>query len=121
MEVPRIKITGRPISKKRAYKRGKKNTFYLSQRYKTWKKEALWQLKKYKKKYTGYVKIRYFFEVKGRARFDLDNAVVGINDLLEDAEIINNDKNVLKIEAEKQYERDDFVTYVWIEPIDEII
>ena len=52
-----IKITGRPISKKRNYRRSGNGGLYLSVTWHRWADKALWELKKYKEKYTGPIKV----------------------------------------------------------------
>lgn len=108
-------IKGRPISKKRAYLRSKNGGLYLDSNYKNWRAYALLQLKKYKEKYTSDLAVTYTFQVKGRALFDLDNAVVGINDILQDAGILANDRQIIHITANKYYGFEEFVTIVDIE------
>ena len=98
-----IEILGRPISKKRSYRRSRNGGFYLSDTYKNWQEQALWQLKNYKERHTGPIKIYYQFEMKGKLDTDLDNMVVSIDDLLEDAGIIDNDKNIVASETAKYH------------------
>jgi Holliday junction resolvase RusA-like endonuclease len=94
-------ITGRPISKKRNYLRAKNGRMYLSKAYKTWETDALWQLKKYKEVHQGKLMANYVFQMKGRLSTDLDNMVAGVNDVLQKAGIIQDDKDIVCIHAEK--------------------
>lgn len=96
-----MKLKGRPISKKRSYKRSSSGRLYLDKRYKQWQEDALWQLKAYKEHYSKPIQVNYVFRGKGMYRFDLDNAVVGINDILQDAGIIENDNLIVSINAQK--------------------
>lgn len=94
-------ITGRPISKKRNYLRAKNGRMYLSKAYMTWETDALWQLKKYKEVHQGKLMANYIFQMKGRLSTDLDNMVAGVNDVLQKAGIIQDDKDIVCIHAEK--------------------
>lgn len=85
---------------------------FLDKRYKQWQEKALWQLKKYKERYTGEIAVEYTFEVKGNSVMDLDNAIVGINDILQDAGIIENDRHIIHITANKFYGFEEFRTLI---------
>lgn len=110
-------IKGRPISKKSHYRRSKSGRMYLTDTWKTWEKDALWQLKNYKEKHTGHVKIEYTFEIKGKYRVDLDNMVVAMNDILEAGEIIDNDDYIIYIGAHKLNGFKDWQTHISITPL----
>jgi Holliday junction resolvase RusA-like endonuclease len=47
-------------------------------------------------------RIDYFFGVKGKGLIDVDNAMASINDILQDAGVIDNDTNVLQGYFEKR-------------------
>ncbi len=114
-----ITIKGlRPISKKRSYRRGKSGGFYLSKSYKNWEEQALWQLKNYKEKHTGKVHISFQFEMKGKLDTDLDNMVTSVLDVLQAGEIIDDDKNVVSLEAVKYRVYEDWVTKIRIEELE---
>ena len=112
-----IILNGRLISKKRNYRRGRGGGLYLSKTYKDWQENALWQLKQYKERWTGPVHIEYQFELKGKIDFDIDNAICSANDLLEDAGIISNDKNIVSSTAVKHHGFKDFRTLVKIKSL----
>jgi len=115
-----IKITGRPISKKnsrRLFVRGGRVINLPSSAYENFKEQALWQLKKYKEKYTGPIKVEYTFQMKGKLNTDLDNLQAGINDLLQDAGIIDDDKNIISVVANKYSGFKDWITLVEITPL----
>ena len=112
-----IKITGRPISKKRNYRRSGNGGLYLSVTWHRWADKALWELKKYKEKYTGPIKVEYTFQMKGKLNTDLDNLQAGVNDLLQDAGIIDDDKNIISVTANKYSGFKDWVTLVEITPL----
>jgi len=112
-----IILNGRLISKKRNYRRGRGGGLYLSKTYKDWQENALWQLKQYKERWTGPIHIDYQFELKGKIDIDIDNAIVSSNDLLEDAGVIDNDKNVMSISANKFHGFKDFRTLIRIKSL----
>lgn len=64
--------------------------------YETFKAAALYQLKAYKVKFQGAIEMEYIFYRKGKELQDVDNAMASINDVLQDAGIIENDKYILK-------------------------
>jgi Holliday junction resolvase RusA-like endonuclease len=53
------------------------------------------QIANLKIKFTGPVKIVYLFRRKGNYSQDVDNAICSINDILQDAGIIDDDKNII--------------------------
>lgn len=111
-----IELLGRPISKKRNYLRSRNGRMYLSSTWKKWEEEALWQLKKYKTKHTGPICVNYVFFVKGNYKVDLDNLIAGINDILQEAEIIDDDKNIVEIGARKEMGWEKWSTLIEIKP-----
>lgn len=62
-------------------------------------------------------KIDYLFEMKGKLDSDVDNMMASINDCLQDAGIIDNDKNVLKGSYAKTRGHPEFTCYVDIESV----
>lgn len=95
-----IVIYDRPISKKNS-----KNLFYnkylkrcmltSSKQWKAFEKSALEQLLNYRgMKYEGLVRVDYVFYFKGNMLVDVDNAMAGINDVLQQAGVILDDKNI---------------------------
>lgn len=113
-----ITITGRPISKKRSYRPRKSGGFYLSKSYKNWENQALWQLKNYKEKHTGKVHISYEFQMKGKLDTDMDNMRAGVNDILEKAGIIDDDKNIVSDKGVKYHGFEDWATKIRIEELE---
>jgi len=111
-----ITLTGRPIAKKNNY-RSMKGRVFLSPAWKRWETNALWQLKSYKTKHTGLISVRYVFGIKGKYSVDLDNMIAGINDVLQKAEIIDDDKNIVSIKADKVSGESDWTTGIWIKDI----
>ena len=96
MRTIEIAITGRPASKKN----NRRNFGHISlpsKAFENFKENALWQLKKYKQKTPiEYADIEYIFYQKGNMEQDPDNAIASINDVLQDAGIIENDGKLLK-------------------------
>ena len=97
-----IIITGRPFSKKNSRQsrkaRSKTGNLYTymapGANYELFKQSALYQLKAYKVHFPKYVRIDYLFYRKGQEYQDIDNAMASINDVLEDAGILANDRYV---------------------------
>lgn len=85
--------------------------------YERFHEDALWQLKKYKERFTGLVRVDYVFRQKGRLSQDFDNAIGSINDILQDSEIIANDKNIMKGTFEVKTGCPDWETIVQIEQL----
>ena len=105
-------VKGRVISKKN-HKVGR-GFFATSKRYKEFENDALWQLKSYKERYTGHIKIELKFEMKGKLDTDLDNMVTSIIDVLQKGEVIDDDKNVRSISADKLSGFKDWQTHISI-------
>lgn len=116
-------LTGRVISKKnskRIFRLKNGRTISLpSTAFETFKTSYLWQLKRCIK-HKGRVKIAFEFHLKGRMDQDIDNAVTSVLDILQEAEIIENDKLVMEIYARKEYGYKDFETIITIEKIKHI-
>ena len=92
-----ITIYGRPISgknHKRAFMRGKYPVLLPSAAYGKFEKLALEQLRKYKEHYKGDLDVEYIFTYKGKLWTDADNAIAGINDILQKSGIIDDDKQI---------------------------
>jgi Holliday junction resolvase RusA-like endonuclease len=100
----KIIITGRPYSKKnsrqsrQARTRTGKLYSYMApgENYASFRQDALYQLLTVKERFSGAVQIDYIFYRKGKELQDVDNAICSINDVLQDAKIIADDKFVLK-------------------------
>lgn len=85
--------------------------------YEKWERNALAQLQGQPQPgYTTAVHIRYEFRFKGRLETDLDNAEAGINDILEKAGIITNDKLIKAKTVPWQQTGADWVTKITITP-----
>lgn len=97
----KITLVGKVISKKNSKRVGvNKYTqrIYVSSS-KAWKEfeeDALKQLLQFRAQghFADKIKITYTFYFKGNQWLDVDNAVTGINDLLEDSTIIRNDRDI---------------------------
>lgn len=108
-----ITIEGRPISKKNS-RRNFGHVSLPSEAYCKFEKEALKQLKDVKEKHTGPMSVSYSFFMKGRLDSDIDNMIAGVNDILQKAGIIDDDKNIQEIEAVKWAENKDWRTEITI-------
>lgn len=106
-------IKGRPISKKNNHVGSNNRFFITSKRYKQWETEAMWQVKG-EKKWTGKIVVHVWFSLKGNMDADLDNLTTSVLDVLQKAGVIDNDKNVVKIDARKQGGYPDWSTEVLI-------
>lgn len=94
-----ITIQGRPASKKNSKQIGRnkytnKLFFTSSSAYKAFEEAALWQLKQYKTRFTGIIVARYVLYQKGNYSQDFENAIASLNDVLQKAGIISDDKNI---------------------------
>lgn len=89
-----IIILNRPASKKNS-RRNFGHVSLPSKAYLAFHDDALRQLKKVKERFIGPVIIHYAFYQKGKMRQDVDNAIASINDVLQDARIIDDDANII--------------------------
>ena len=112
-----ITITGRVISKKNN-RRNYGRVSLPSEAFVRFENDALSQLKKCKEKHTGAIHIDYSFYIKGRMDTDLDNLITSVNDVLQKAGIIENDRTILGIEAVKWMGQKDFKTEIYITNLD---
>lgn len=71
-------------------------------------------------KFSGTIKINYTFFQKGRLSQDFDNAMGAINDLLQDAGLVENDKYIKKGEYVVIQGAPEFLTLLEIEEIEEV-
>ena len=93
-------LTGEIPSKKRAWRISRNGGMYLEKRIKDWNEAAMWEMKVQRVPvFTGPVSVRVTLYFK-RER-DLDNSVTTILDLIQEAGIIRNDREVVRILAEK--------------------
>ncbi len=113
----KIEILGRPISKKNSKQlipvRGR-TIMIPSKAYNQFRKDALVQVLGKKPVLSPYA-VRYEFQMKGRLDTDIDNMIAGINDILQEAGIIDDDKNIIWIEAVKIPLCDDWKTIIEID------
>lgn len=114
----KIVIKGRVASKKNSrrlfYSHGKQRNL-PSVAYDDFKFDALSQLKTVRECYMGKALcVEYFFEMKGRLDADVDNMVAAVNDVLQDGGVIDDDKNIRRIVAEKSPGHADFTTTIQI-------
>lgn len=114
-----ILIKGRVISKKNNkrifYKHGK-TIVIPSKSFQVFKESCLWQLKG-KKGYSGPITIHIEFRLKGNTDSDIDNMITSLFDVLADAKIIDDDKNVMELYAIKSKGHTDFETVLDIQEI----
>jgi len=101
MKTVTITINGRPASKKNS-RRNFGHISLPSKAYERFHEDALWQLKKVKERFTGPVEVKYDFYQKGKLSQDVDNAITSINDVLQDAGIIDNDTHITEGYFRKQ-------------------
>lgn len=80
--------------------------------YEKFKKDVLLQLGMFVSPIPSPYTVRYLFEMKGKLSSDVDNMMASINDVLMDANIIDDDKNILKGSFEKTAGHKEFKTYV---------
>lgn len=114
-----ITIPGRVPSKKnskRIFRRGGRTIVLPSEGYERWKKQALKVIKK--KLIPSPYYVTYIFRMKGKARSDLDNMIASVNDVLQDAGVLDDDNNILEIEASKQGEEEEYKTEIFIETLE---
>lgn len=109
-------LWGRVISKKNSKQLVLSRAYPLifpSKSYMEFKKQALRELmiQRARPQIAPY-KIEYSFHLKGKIDIDLDNAVTSINDILQDAGIIGDDKDVISIGATKTGGYDNFYTTI---------
>lgn len=111
-------ITGRPISKKNSKRiiGGRSPRLMSSDAYIRFEENALSQIES-KRCLKGKLDISYVFYMKGKLDSDLDNMIAGINDILEKAEVIENDKNIVSMSAIKMHGANDWKTEIEITKI----
>lgn len=120
----KIELFGKVISKKNSKQVGRNrytNKIYVtaSDAWKTFEKDALYQLKRYRAKehFEGPIKIYYSLFYKDKGWLDIDNAVTSINDLLQKATIIRDDRDIKEahiyiIEGHKEWKSEIIIAYV---------
>lgn len=115
----KIVIHGRPISKKNSKQlipvRGR-TIMIPSTAYNKFRKEALKQIVVRTRIASPYV-LSYRFEMKGKLDTDIDNMIAGINDILQETGIIDDDKNIVQITAHKTSGFADWRTIIEVETV----
>lgn len=118
-------ITGRIPSKKNSKQifvnRKTGGRFITSSRaWKNFENGAIWELKSQFKKrnpYKGDLYIDYTFLMKGKGATDVDNLMSGVNDLLQKAGVIEDDKNILSGSFRKIVGQPEYFTEVSIQKL----
>jgi Holliday junction resolvase RusA-like endonuclease len=78
---------------------------------------ALLQLKSCNKHFIGHIEVEYIFYLKGKMGGDIDNLIASINDILQKAEIIDDDKNIICLRGSKIANCSEWKTEVVIKSI----
>lgn len=115
-----ITILGRVFSKKNSKQifRTKGRTFVISSKaYQKFQADALTQLYTAKKNMPSPYSVDYTFLLKGKMSTDLDNLIASVNDILQLAGIIDDDKNITHIKAAKAMNHQDWKTKIIITSI----
>lgn len=110
-------IEGRVISKKNS-RRNFGHVSLPSKAFEAFKEDALRQIGKQVKgsTITTPVRVTILAKLKGRLDSDVDNMASSLFDILQDAEVIQNDSLVKSLYVEKQGGFKDFSTFIQIEP-----
>lgn len=116
----KIIIEGRVISKKNHKVVGRnrysgKQFFTSGKAWKNFEKDALSQLVMVRDVFAKNIKIDYKFYFKGNMFTDVDNAMAGINDILQLAGIIDDDKSIKQGSFEIINCHTEWFTEIWIE------
>lgn len=113
-------IKGRVISKKNNWhpiRRGNRTMIITSPRWKVFEKDAVSQLKEQqgtKKTIKSEVYIDYTFLMKGKGNSDTSNMITSIDDLLEKAGIIENDRLVTSGSFQRIIGQPEYITEIVI-------
>lgn len=114
-----IELTGRIPSKKnsrRIFRNGGRMIIAPSAAYESWRTENMLRLRLLHLKATlaGPLSLTLHLFLKGKIDQDLDNAVASVNDLLQDAGVIENDKQLVELHLYKHSGCPDFSATVEI-------
>lgn len=104
--VTRIVLTGRPITKKNhqtiARNRRTGRPYVLqSERYRQYEQDCLWQLKACRDRFAGPVRMKCLYWMPDRRKPDLLGLLQATADILEKAQIIDNDRNVVSFDGSR--------------------
>lgn len=100
-----IVLPGRPITKKNSQqiiynRRTKKRQVVQSEYYQAYEEACLWYLKKYRVRYTGPVQVTARYWMPNRRSWpDLMGLLQATCDILEKAGIIENDRDVVRLDG----------------------
>jgi len=114
-----FEIIGRVISKKNSKRmmrnrRTGKMFPVSSTAYVKFKRNALKQIDEIDTRFDKPVHIDYLFCTKGKQKIDIDNAMASINDILEDAQILQNDSLIKSTYAKLEHGYTEWKTYIRI-------
>jgi Holliday junction resolvase RusA-like endonuclease len=100
--IQKIIIPGRPITKKNHQQISKHGGIIQSEAYQIYETASLWELKKYRVRYTGKVSLcaRYWMPDR-RSWPDLIGLLQATSDILQKAGIIKNDKLVVSYDGSR--------------------
>lgn len=117
-----ITINGRIYSKKNSkqirYNRKTSRHFLTgSDAYLASQNSIIWQCKACRTRFTGAVHIAYTFNLKGKYDIDADNAQATVNDALQAAGIIDDDRNIVSGKFKKIKGCEKFTTEIIITKI----
>lgn len=120
--MPKITLFGRVASKKNSKRifinqKTGKPIVKSSEAYENFEQMCLWQLKACRVRFDCPVRVKYAFELQGRQDIDADNAMASINDVLQLAGVLTNDKNIVAGSFEKIAGCKEHKTIVEIEEI----
>lgn len=95
-----ILLRGEMVSKKNNWKRGKYGQVYLDKNNQAKIDDFIWQIKSQRiPKIVGNIKAEIYFLI--RKDKDIDNMLGSMFDILQEADVIENDRNIFKVIAEK--------------------
>lgn len=122
MQYLQVEIVGRVASKKnskRAFfnKRMGRIMVLSSASYEKFKNDALKQLGFYQVGVQAPYRVDYRFEMRGKGATDGDNMEASINDVLQEAGILDDDKNILKWGGEKVLNSKEYRTIITIQSL----
>ena len=104
--VTRIVLHGRPITKKNSQtiarnRRTGRPYVLQSERYRQYEQDCLWQLKACRDRFAGPVRMKCLYWMPDRRKPDLLGLLQATADILEKAQIIDNDRNVVSFDGSR--------------------